>query len=484
MKKIFLSIGLLLGLALFSTAYAQYDVDALRFSYLGFGGTARNISAGGAFGAAGADFSTLSTNPAGIGLYKNSEINLSPSFLFNKVESSYYGSSNNDINYSFNMPGAGLILTLENKNSNWKNVQFGFGFNKLQDFNKNTDIEGFNDQSSLMTEYLDKVQNNNGELSFYDTELAWNTNLLYYDSLNSTYRVDAPHGGINQRKTIEESGAINEMTFSFGGNYNDKLYTGVTIGIPILNYTHISRHAETDTQDSIPMFSSFSLDEKIETTGSGINFKFGLLYRPANWIRLGGAIHTPTFYSLHENYSRNMISHFENADFNSDESVQGEFNYELTTPMKALGNIAFIIGKKGLITAEYQYTDYSTARLSNENDISTSSTYDFKEDNDAVDAKYTSAHNIKVGGEFNIQPFQLRAGYALFGSPYTNDINDGERSYYTFGFGIREKHYYADLAYVMEQYDEDYYLYSPQYVKAAKNSYNSNRFVLTFGIKL
>lgn len=485
MKKILISIGLIFGLGLFSTAQAQYDVDALRFSYLGFGGTARNMATGGAFGAAGADFSTLSSNPAGIGLYKKSEITLSPSFLYQNVENSYYGSSDNDFKYAFNLPGAGFVLTMDNNNSKWKNFQFGFGYNKMQDFHKNTEIEGFNDESSLMTAYLNKVQNNNGELSFYDTELAYNTNLLYYDSLNNSYKVDAPNGGVNQRKSIEESGAINEMTFSFGGNYNDKLYTGMTVGIPILRYNRTSRHAETDTQDSIDMFRSFTLDEKLETSGSGINFKFGLLYKPTSWVRIGGAFHSPTFYSLHENYSRNMVSHFENNDFNSDETAEGEFDYELMTPMKALGNIAFVIGERGLITAEYQYTDYSTARLSNENDISTPSVRDFKEDNDAVQAKYTSAHNIKVGGELNLQPIQIRAGYALYGSPYANDINDGARTYYTFGLGIREKFYYADLGYVIEQYDEDYYLYDPNLadVDAATNTHKSHRLVLTFGLK-
>ena len=59
-------------------AKAQNDGDALRYSLIGFGGTARYISMGGAFGAIGADFSTLSTNPAGIGAYmKNESVNRS-----------------------------------------------------------------------------------------------------------------------------------------------------------------------------------------------------------------------------------------------------------------------------------------------------------------------------------------------------------------------------------------------------------------------
>ncbi|MBL0343571.1 MAG: hypothetical protein IPP71_23575 [Bacteroidetes bacterium] len=47
---------------------AQNEIDALRYSQSMFGSTARSLSMGGAFGALGADFSTLSTNPAGIGV--------------------------------------------------------------------------------------------------------------------------------------------------------------------------------------------------------------------------------------------------------------------------------------------------------------------------------------------------------------------------------------------------------------------------------
>lgn len=483
MKRIIILIGLLLSAGFFSRANAQYDVDALRFSYLGFGGTARSMGVAGAFGAPGADFSVMSTNPAGIGLYKNSELSFTPSFYFKNVESSFYGENNDDIKYNFNFPGMGFVLNLENKNANWRNVQFGFGYNKLQDFHQSTEIEGFNYENSLLTEYADKA-NAEGGLNFYDTELASRANLLFYDSLAGSYVVDPYHGGVNQRKTIEEKGAINEMTFSFGGNYMDKLYVGMTIGIPILRYSMDSRHIETDAKDSIQYFNSFNLNEELETTGSGINFKFGLLYRPADWVRLGGAIHTPTFYSLHENYSRYMISDFDNNDWDSEERLKGEFDYELMTPMRALGDIAFIFGKIGMITAEYEYVDYSTAKLNDENDISTPYSYDFKDDNDAIESKYTRAHNIKVGGELNLNPIQIRAGYAIYGSPFANNINDGERTYYTFGLGLREKKYYVDLAYVMANYDEDYYLYSPQYVDASKNTYKSNRLVLTLGIKL
>ncbi len=489
MKKAVILISLVFSLGFATKTNAQYDVDALRFSYLTFGGTARSMAVGGAFGAPGADFSALSTNPAGIGLYKSSEIMFTPSLYISTVESNFYEEANpgiSDIKYAFNFTNLGLVMAFEpkpNNESSWKNLQFAFGFNKIRDFHQRTEIEGFNPQSSLMTVYRDKA-NALGDLSYYDTELAFNTNLLWYDSLDNQFHVDAPYGGVNQRKSIEEWGAINEATLSFGGNYNDKIYAGVTIGIPILNYHMDSRYTEIDTKDSINMFKSLTLDEELHTTGAGVNFKLGLLFRPAEWIRFGGALHTPTFYTLHEEYSRHMASRFENSAYNAQEPAAGEFDYELTTPLRAFGDVAFFIGKRGMITAQYEYVDYANARLSEETGLpSESQYYDFKDDNEAITAKYTSTHNIKVGGELNLAPLQLRAGYALYSSPYANNINDGERTYYTFGIGFKEKNYYIDVAYIIENYQEDYYLYDPRYINPSKNEYNSNRLALTFGVK-
>ena len=54
-----------------SVCFAQNEEDALRYSNLHFGGTARYIGVSGAFGALGADISVLSVNPAGMARYKN-----------------------------------------------------------------------------------------------------------------------------------------------------------------------------------------------------------------------------------------------------------------------------------------------------------------------------------------------------------------------------------------------------------------------------
>ena len=54
--------------------FAQSEVDALRFSREDIHGTARAMSMGGAFGALGGDQTAISINPAGIAVYRSSEV--------------------------------------------------------------------------------------------------------------------------------------------------------------------------------------------------------------------------------------------------------------------------------------------------------------------------------------------------------------------------------------------------------------------------
>src|SRR5690554_22480 len=66
---ILFSLSLLAG-----PLYAQGEVDAARFSREDLHGTARAMSMGGAFGALGGDQTGVSINPAGIAVYRSSEV--------------------------------------------------------------------------------------------------------------------------------------------------------------------------------------------------------------------------------------------------------------------------------------------------------------------------------------------------------------------------------------------------------------------------
>jgi hypothetical protein len=76
MKRI--SFVILILLCASAGIFAQNVDDALRYSQIFYGGTTRFTSMGGAFTAVGGDISSLSQNPAGLGVFRSSEFTITP----------------------------------------------------------------------------------------------------------------------------------------------------------------------------------------------------------------------------------------------------------------------------------------------------------------------------------------------------------------------------------------------------------------------
>ncbi len=443
-------------------SFAQNEVDALRYSQLTFGGTARSNGMAGAFGALGADFSGLSINPGGIAMYRKSELSFTPSIFSQTTTSNYNGVTADDSKYNFNFGNIGITGTffnhqLKDGEKGWVSGHVGFGYNRTNNFHNRINIEGANSTSSLLDVYLGQANGLDfSKLDQFSSGLAFNTYLI--DTVsgdNRKYYSPVPYGGVYQRKSIETSGSMGETVFSFGGNYNNKLYLGATIGIPHIRYTEESDYNEKDHKDTIPGFQSFTMNQYVSTRGTGVNFKLGMIYRATDWFRFGLAYHSPSVFTMHDEYKYSMKSQFDNGNSYNEDSPSGTFDYTFTTPSRTIASLAFVIQKRAIISADYEFVDYSTARLHSSPNI-------FLDANAQVRKKYTQASNVRLGAEVRFDPFVVRAGYALYGNPYKANVNtDASRSSYTLGFGFREKDYYLDFAYVLTTYKEDYYLYDP-----------------------
>src|SRR5690554_4775011 len=134
-------LGFLLISALATqTSFAQNEIDALRYGQISSGATARSIGLGGAAGSFGGDFSSLSTNPAGIGVYRSSELMITPTLRFNKVNGTYFNNKESEDHAKMTLNNFGVVFTNAAKgenysNRNWKAVSFGIGYNRVADFN-------------------------------------------------------------------------------------------------------------------------------------------------------------------------------------------------------------------------------------------------------------------------------------------------------------------------------------------------------------
>ncbi|MDR2868523.1 MAG: outer membrane protein transport protein [Bacteroidales bacterium] len=465
----------------------QNDVDALRFSQINREGTARFMGAGGALGAVGADFSAISVNPAAIAVFKKHEFSFTPiTVSILKTNSEYNGSNTPYSAFKYSIPNVGLVMKAPLSGEKWTGLYFGFGYNRLYDFNREYRISGRSKGISSIADDLaaraEGFDSNFRPDSYTESDFAYEAYLI--DPVPGgalTYQSALQGVDLLQNRYQKITGGIDEMSFTVGANYADKFYLAGSIGVPFLRYNEHSTYTEQDDNHETLTLKELKITDDLNVRSTGINFKAGIIYQPVDFVRLGIAIQTPTYYgTVKDKFERIMFANSEDTSFasNTNEAkFQNDFNYTLTTPFRANIDVAFLILKRGFISLEYEIADYSSA-------VMMSRDYAFNDENDAIKDKYGLSHTIRVGGEISLtQNFLLRAGYNYITSPYKKKLNDGSMHVASAGFGFRFKYMFFDLAYSYTFSKEQYWLYNPELVSPAYNTYQKNRIYATVGIK-
>ncbi len=281
-----------LGLFLSLGIRAQNDVDALRYSMLQYGSSARAIGTGGAFGAIGGDFGAISINPAGLGVYSSSEIQFSPGFTFTGARSNYLGVQTDDSRANVNVGSAGFVYTGKNDNYRYGSglrhvsTSFAFGVNRLAGFSSGREFSGYNQDNSLLDSYEDFLNSGSGtptseafDADPFGAGLAYDAYLLNPipgDSMR--YYGVIPDGEVWQTKRLTSRGSVSEMLIALGANFGHKLYIGGSVGIPFLKYVEEYTYSESDRDDAIAGFSHFDQQTNLETKDQHWNVK-------SIWIR-------------------------------------------------------------------------------------------------------------------------------------------------------------------------------------------------------
>lgn len=457
---------LLIFITISSLIYGQNEVDAFRFSQVYWEGTARSMAMGNAFGAIGADVSSASMNPAGIGFLKHSEFVLSPSAMTSYTSSNFNGSIATNDHLSLMFSNLSYAVNINNLNSDLKAINFAVGYNRYNNFKHNYNINGVNNQGSMLDFFMLEANGNAPEnLNNFTTYPAWDTWLIDQvdsNSLNYTNPLwqatpygETPLYGETQTRIQQVKGGAGEYYINSAINYKDFLYFGATIGIQSFNYSYQLQHEETKFVDPIEL-NSFTYTENLKDNGSGINFKAGIIINPVKFIRIGGTFQSPSYMSIDDRFSTDVMSFWDTPDDNGNYnyesgSSQNSYSYHLTTPLRLSGNLGLIISHYALIGFDYEYVDYSTMRLS-------ASDYMFQDENANIIDQFQPAGNIRAGLEINLGVIKLRGGYAMFGNPYTD--NKFEKTQYSGGIGITSNSVYVDFAYVQDINTYNNYLYN------------------------
>jgi len=494
MKKISLSI--LTFLSLFIGVRAQNVDDALRYSQIFYGGTARSYSMGGAFTALGGDASTLNQNPAGIGVFRSTEMTITPQLFYTKTTSRFEnGNSLNDFN-NFNMSQFGLVANVVSKPEGLISFNIGYAYNKTNNLSQDILIQGISNSSSMADFWAD-LGNRDGGTLYSDLEGpegiafdAWVMDTITgsggrgYGTVYSNYGDNPPSRyGQTIRRIIYNDGYLAENSISFGGNYSNKLYFGATFGITTLRYISHYEHLESTDVPLASQFRNFTYVDHYEDNGTGYNFKLGAIIRPVEAVRIGLAFHSPIWYKIDEYYYNDITSNFTDGGHYEANNDPMRFNYALASPYRLLGGVGIQIKKVAILSADYEYVDYSSARFSQTGDG-----YDYSSKNDEIRNTLKGAHNFRFGGEYRIDKIYLRGGYGLYGKPFNEDEDNADLKYNTIsgGIGFRDRNFLIDFGYQNLQSSQNYVLYPVDLgVEPAMASLktNQNVFTLTFGYK-
>jgi hypothetical protein len=490
MKKIFI----ISALAILSNAQlqAQDEKEVLLFSQYQPMSTARAMALGGAMGSVGADFGALCINPASLAKYSKSEFMFTPTFRVASTNSNYNGNTNGDDKTKLAIDNIGFVFANRvTQKSGWKAHNIAIGMNRTANFNRNTVYSGINTKSSMVNQYAEVANAAGGLNALNDisllSQMAYSMYLLdtVNGDANKLYSFVPYIGGLNQYKRVSENGGIHEFNLSLAANNNDQLLIGATLGIPIVHYSRTTNYEEEDKSGNTNNdFASWQYTEKLVTSGAGINLKVGAIYMPIPSIRFGVALHSPTYYSLSEEGNNSMsakLEKFKPLISTEPDAWKSLSEYNLATPYKAIVSGSFVIGKLGFISADYEYLDYRTARISM-NDVS------YTNDVNAATKKLTMAtNNIKLGAELRLQAYTLRAGYAMYGSQLNGSQINTSKKDISIGAGYRGESFFTDIAFVNSKFGDRDYLYQlqdPTYrINPASIANTINSFVFTLGWK-
>lgn len=549
MKTISRIFQILMLTAIPATAAAQSSIDALTLSDTELRGTSRFMSMAGAFTALGGDLSTLTQNPAGIGVYRGSDValTLDLSFLSNKSSNIPGGATMNNTHFDANT--IGYVGTMNfGSNSVMSTFSWGVSYNRLKSFTRNYRGSGIPLQTSmsnyiaLMSDGIDpeNMISKSGYDPYQDSQINWMNILafngaittptivtdnagkvtdIYYDGLFQ-YDVPAQDGKPAIPATtgtagfkVRERGYADEYNIAFGGNLANVVQWGLDLGITDLTHEQWTSYDEALQGANIRAGNEYydvieegdcdwQIDNWKKTTGTGFNLKFGLILKPVQELRIGVAVHTPTWYSMTTSYNANLTYGGSNRVQRDRGTNTAVYDWNLRTPWKLMFGLAGVIGGRGIISADYEYSAYDK--------MHTSDSYgDFDDYNDDIATYFRATNTLRLGAEFRVTPqFSLRLGYSYASSNVKSDAADNNleiytsgtnlgytfnqsSNYVTAGLGYRTGGFYVDLAYVNRQRTSTYHCFTPfqdydglwTLAPQAKIKENANQLALTVGYK-
>ena len=310
---------------------------------------------------------------------------------------------------------------------------------------------------------------------FFDSNVPGDTTFFYDRNIYDIFdpgQVAFPSDDFPtlQSEVITTSGGHNVTNFSYGANFADRFYIGAALGITTMRMEQERIYNEEPTDADL--FRMTLIDDRLYE-GTGINGTLGIIVRPVNIFTLGVSYTSPTFYDMRDESFLYMSADFETGTLD-DEVIFLPLRYSLRTPGRLNGGAALFLDKLGFITADVEWVDYSSAKISSDE-------ADFFDVNQEIN-NYQAVLNYRLGAELRLKALRLRAGYSFQDDPLDNAGGiDRSRESLTAGLGLHFKKFYADASYVRSNYNSAVTPYPEAPTALTENL--SESAVLTLGFK-
>jgi hypothetical protein len=115
--------------------------------------------------------------------------------------------------------------------------------------------------------------------------------------------------------------------------------------------------------------------------------------------------------------------------------------YNLRTPSKYTGSLAYIFGERGLISVDYSLQDYSKNEFRPKYDDA------YNMLNQSFKNNMKTAGELRIGAEYRIKQISIRGGYRYEESPYKDVKLAGDLNSFSAGIGYDFGGSRLDLSY-------------------------------------
>lgn len=507
MRKYFLAIAFVAAAGL--QAQNVYEIE--RVSSVDLNGTARFVGMGGAMNALGADLSTMSGNPAAIGMYRRSDFALSASAQVQRGAESFGHQSKT--RGSFDQ--AGMVYAFRTNSDKVKFFNFGFNYQKSRNLKQYVGSDGWvalggPSQLWRLGDQLAgaaigfPIYGEGADYPDYNSPVsngAYDAGLLDLVEVGEGICQDvlSPASSEAYRYSRANWGHVNTYDINLSFNVKDRVYFGVTTGIYEVDMGSCLYYEEMlqSGAGSNPSY-SYGLAEDTRMHGTGFDMKFGLVVRPIeeNPFRFGIAFHTPRILSLTQSKwcQFDTDTPIYTTEAVCDEIATGSYDYNIRTPWHLQFSAATTVSDWLALDAEYELANYKSTAVKYPNHYNYDGPSLIDSDLDQFVDKEVGyclrpQHTVRLGAEARFaNNFYGRIGYNFVSSPFKKDaflnlppaetsgnhtevtnstynatstdyINLGNTNRLSLGLGWHGKNLYFDAAYILQNQSADAYMF-------------------------